>query len=146
MKPLIYLLIALLAVLPSVHWIYAHCQAVSAGAETDVATGSLQNVGQAVIGRAKAGSIHLHAGIIPCLARAQCIQVSPDLDNDCDVDEDDRVLFEACADGPYVAHSGSSTCLQADFNGDGSVDAADYAVFQRCYSGAGNPPSAQCDD
>ncbi len=44
----------------------APCAVVSAGAETDTATGSVQNVGQAMIGRANNGSVFLHAGGIPC--------------------------------------------------------------------------------
>jgi hypothetical protein len=145
MKPFAYTLVALLAVLPAVHWISADCQTVSAGAETDVSTGSLQNAGQMVIGRTVGSGIYLHAGIIPCLAAAQCIQVAPDLDQDCDVDHDDWLLLEACAAGSAVPHSGTPTCLQADFDGDGDVDAADFATFQRCYSGPGNQPSPHCE-
>jgi hypothetical protein len=44
----------------------APCAVVSAGAETDAATGSAQNVGQAVIGRADNGAVFMHAGGIPC--------------------------------------------------------------------------------
>lgn len=146
MKTLACIVLAVLVVLPTAHWILADCQTVSAGAETDVVTGSLQNAGQVAIGRAKAGGIHLHAGIIPCLAMAQCIHVLPDLDQDCDVDGDDLVLFQDCAAGSGAAHDGTPTCVQADFDGDADVDAADYAILQVCYSGAGNQPDAHCDD
>ncbi len=44
------------------------CAVVSAGAETDAATGSVQNVGQAMIGRGDNGTVFMHAGAIPCLA------------------------------------------------------------------------------
>lgn len=146
MKLFFCIIAAVLVALPATRLILADCQTVSGGAETDAATGSLQNVGQAVIGRAQGGGVYLHAGIIPCLARAECFQVAPDLDQDCDVDADDQVLFAACAAGAGIAHSGSATCLQADFDGDGDVDAADYAALQTCYSGDGNPPNAHCAD
>ncbi len=52
----------------------APCQAVSAGAETDALTGSVQNVGQAIIGRADNGTVFMHAGLIPCLpAHLSCL-------------------------------------------------------------------------
>lgn len=44
----------------------APCAVVSAGAETDSGTGSVLNVGQAMIGRANNGSVFMHAGGIPC--------------------------------------------------------------------------------
>lgn len=146
MKSFACILIAVLAVLPAAHWILADCQTVSAGAETDAATGSIQNVGQVAIGLTHGGGVHLHAGIIPCLAMVQCIQVAPDLDLDCDVDQDDLMLFEDCASGASIDHDGTSTCLQADFDGDGDVDAADYATMQVCHSGEDNQPTAHCDD
>lgn len=46
----------------------APCVILSAGAETDAATGSVLNVGQTLIGRADNGNVFLHAGGIPCLA------------------------------------------------------------------------------
>lgn len=51
----------------------APCVIISAGAETDGLTGSILNVGQAVIGRVTDPSVVMHAGGIPCLAiHVQC--------------------------------------------------------------------------
>ncbi|MBI4578504.1 MAG: hypothetical protein HY718_02310 [Planctomycetes bacterium] len=145
-KSLMILLAAAVAVWPTARWLLADCQTVSGGAETDAATGSLQNVGQPAIGRTTDGVTYLHAGIIPCLATGLCIQVAPDLDNDCDVDADDFDLLADCSSGPGVPHPVSATCTQADFDGDGDVDAADYGTFQVCFSGSGNAPDAHCAD
>ena len=46
------------------------CKAVSAGAETDAATGSLKNAGQALMGDATDGTVRLRAGIMYCSAHA----------------------------------------------------------------------------
>ncbi|MHC4442870.1 MAG: immunoglobulin domain-containing protein [Planctomycetota bacterium] len=72
--------------------------------------------------------------------------VAPDLDADCDVDPDDFGLFQACASGPNVPHSGTPTCHTADFDNDNDIDQEDFGVFQRCFSGEGNPPNPNCAD
>jgi len=141
-----YILIGVLAITPAARWVAFACQTVSAGAATDATSGSFQNAGQTVIGRTIGGGVYLHAGIIPCLAAAQCIQVAPDLDHDCDVDDADLELFEACAAGGDLAHDGTAVCTQADFDGDGDVDVVDYGTFQRCRSGPGNQPDPHCND
>ncbi len=65
------MLLGAMALLPATDMLRADdipYAAISAGAETDALTGSLQNVGQTVIGLASNGSVIMHAGIIPALA------------------------------------------------------------------------------
>ncbi|NLE57048.1 MAG: DUF2961 domain-containing protein [Planctomycetes bacterium] len=75
----------------------------------------------------------------------QLPSVPGNLDNDCDVDQDDLSMFETCASGPGIPHAGGEACQLADFDDDSDVDQFDFSVFQRCYSGAnvaGNPDCA----
>lgn len=74
-----------------------------------------------------------------------------DLDNDCDVDQNDVTVFEACAAGPGVTYP--DTCplppdiqgrVAADFDADGDVDQADFGEMQRCLSGDNNPVVPNC--
>ena len=70
----------------------APCAVVSAGAQTDDATGSAQNVGQAVIGRADNGTVFMHAGGIPCFGvHLDCML--GDVNNDGKVDGLDIQLY-----------------------------------------------------
>jgi hypothetical protein len=55
--------------------------------------------------------------------------VVPDYDQDCDVDQDDLQLFEACASGPGIALA--ATCEAKDFDQDDDVDQSDFGAFQR---------------
>ncbi|MGQ9651433.1 MAG: hypothetical protein ACUVXJ_15095 [Phycisphaerae bacterium] len=59
-----------------------------------------------------------------------------DLDRDGDVDENDMVLFETCASGPGIAHSGTAECERVDFDADNDVDQSDFSIEQVCFSGA----------
>ena len=72
--------------------------------------------------------------------------VTPDLDGDCDVDEDDLALFESCASAPAVPHDGTPLCGQADFDEDDDVDQSDFGKLQRCHSGEASPPDPHCED
>jgi hypothetical protein len=119
----------------------SHCPVVSAGAETDGVTGSVQNLGQVLIGRASNGAISMHAGAIPCYTACSVLVIA-DLDRDCDVDTDDFALWVACASRAEVSHG--LDCDIADFDGDGDVDLDDFATLQRCYSGPGNLPDHNC--
>jgi len=79
-----------------------------------------------------------------------------DFDHDGDVDNDDFLVFAACATGPAVRYDAAglpSGCtlipngngnIAADFNADGSVDQSDFAIFQRCYSGKDKPADRNC--
>ncbi len=119
------------------------CRAISAGAETDALTGSIQNVGQAAIGIASNGVISFHAGAIPCLAPTPCMSMArADLDADCDVDLDDYAVFTSCASGPYGPVE--IGCEGRDFDGDDDVDLADFSLLVRCFGGADHPPAATC--
>ncbi|MCG8408668.1 MAG: hypothetical protein MI923_25980 [Phycisphaerales bacterium] len=60
----------------------APCVTVSTGAETDALTGSLQNVGQTVIGRADNGVVFMHAGALACLTTASVPCLLGDVNND----------------------------------------------------------------
>ena len=59
--------------------------------------------------------------------------VAADLDQDCDVDGDDLVLFRNCDAGPMIPPV--SGCQSRDFDQDGYVDQSDFGIFQRCYTG-----------
>lgn len=60
----------------------APCVIVSAGADRDTMTGSLQNVGQTVIGRADNGVVFMHAGAIACLTTAPAPCLVGDVNDD----------------------------------------------------------------
>ena len=61
-----------------------------------------------------------------------------------------------CSTGPAILYddaalptgcnvtANSSHQIPVDFDGDGDVDQDDFGVFQRCYSGAGNPADPAC--
>ncbi|MGQ9652132.1 MAG: immunoglobulin domain-containing protein [Phycisphaerae bacterium] len=68
--------------------------------------------------------------------------VTPDFDQDCDVDQADYDLFALCISGPGVAHG--TGCNAEDLDADGDVDQADFGVFQRCYSGENVSPDSNC--
>ena len=131
-------LLALLALLPaSLQGDDAPYAVVSAGAETDTQTGSLQNVGQTVIGRASSASLTMHAGIIPPLALAAVSFPCGDFDEDGDVDLDDFGSFAACYNGS--ARPPAPACppgVDADCDGDGDVDLDDFGIFAANYTGA----------
>jgi hypothetical protein len=74
----------------------------------------------------------------------ECLAIQPDYDNDCDVDQGDYTLFEACASGPDVSYSGD--CTDRDFDEDGDVDADDFSRFQCCLSGENIPADPTCAD
>jgi hypothetical protein len=69
-----------------------------------------------------------------------------DLDGDHDIDEDDLLIFIACASGPSLPHNGTTLCRNSDLDRDGDVDQTDFARFQRCISGTGNPGNPSCAD
>jgi hypothetical protein len=65
-----------------------------------------------------------------------------DYDLDCDVDQDDYMLFEVCTSGPTAAHD--ANCADRDFDLDGDVDGDDFGDFQTCFSGAGITADPNC--
>ncbi len=123
--------------------VIAECAVISAGAETDSVTASVQNLGQVIIGRASNGSVTMHAGVLPCLTACPG-HVAPDLDRDCDVDLQDFAILAGCLSGATVPHDGSATCAAANFDADNDVDADDFARYQRCYSGPNKPAILDC--
>jgi hypothetical protein len=68
--------------------------------------------------------------------------VAADFDGDCDVDQNDYGLFEACASGPGISYD--EGCGTRDLDVDGDVDQSDFGAFQRCYSGENVPPDPNC--
>lgn len=70
--------------------------------------------------------------------------VSPDFDEDCDVDADDFQAFIECAAGPDIPIT--PACADKDLDGDEDIDQVDFAVLQRCLSGPGTPARSNCDD
>ena len=85
------------------------------------------------------GSYKLTGGfwVIP-----ECPAIQPDYDGDCDVDQADYTVFEACASGPDVPYA--ADCGYADLDSNGDVDQDDFAVFQQCMSGEGNWADPAC--
>ena len=67
-------------------------------------------------------------GAIPTPRAANIAQLA-DLDGDCDVDEDDYALFEACLSGPDIPTLPG--CAATDLDGDGDTDMSDFGIFQR---------------
>jgi hypothetical protein len=74
----------------------------------------------------------------------ECPAIPADYDGDCDVDQADYTIFEACASGPGYAYAGD--CDDRDFDSDTAVDQSDFAVFQRCLSGPDVPADPSCAD
>ncbi len=71
--------------------------------------------------------------------------VPVDFDGDCDVDVLDYIEFESCASGPDVPQN-DPACADAKLDAGDDIDQDDFAVFQRCYSGEGNPADPTCAD
>lgn len=69
--------------------------------------------------------------------------VPPDFDQDTDVDATDLAHLVNCDTGPAIPIS-DPTCENADLDFDGDADQADFALFQRCFSGTGNPAALDC--
>jgi hypothetical protein len=74
----------------------------------------------------------------------ECPAIQPDYDGDCDVDQADYTIFEACASGPDIPHE--PDCEDRDHDGDGDVDHADFGLVQRCFSGPDIPADPKCAD
>lgn len=72
----------------------------------------------------------------------ECPAMPADYDGDCDIDQGDYALFEACASGSGYVYAGD--CGTRDFDHDGDVDQADFSSFQRCYSGEDMPANPNC--
>ncbi len=108
-----------------------------------------------------------NARVINCLVDMGTYEVdyglpSPfaaDFDNECDVDQGDFSIFAACATAPNVPYDPMALpasppgCpltpdgtgrIAADFDRDGDVDQEDFGIFQRCYSGEGQPVDPAC--
>ena len=71
--------------------------------------------------------------------------VSPDLNGDGDVDQEDFGHFQMCYSGSGTPQN-DPACLEADFDEDADVDHDDFAVLQRCLSGAETAAERTCDD
>ena len=56
----------------------------------------------------------------------------------------DKYLYLTTYDGHVYALAGKDAFVMADFDGDGDVDVTDFATFQVCFNGPGNPPSPAC--
>lgn len=127
-----FILAAMLLVLPAYGPSFADQikgPAVSAGAASTEG-GSLLNVGQAAIGRARSASHTMNAGVIPVIVSFVSQRIRGDLDLDGDADLDDHAIFTACMNGPDV-NTPPSGCTQeqfdlADLHADQHVDMRDY--------------------
>lgn len=58
--------------------------------------------------------------------------IPADFNDDRYVDFADLAIFAGCISAPNISYGAG--CSEADLDGDGDVDQADYARFQRCYS------------
>lgn len=72
------------------------------------------------------------------------LDVPADVDGDCDVDQDDYLLFKVCMYGRDVPLFPG--CEHADLDNDLDGDQSDFGILQRCLSGADVPPDPQCAD
>ena len=85
------------------------------------------------------GNVVLTVATVPCNGFAPA-----DFDQDCDVDQDDIALFEACASGPAMPLM--LGCEDKDFDSDNDTDQSDFGVMQRCLSGPNTPADLNCAD
>jgi hypothetical protein len=76
--------------------------------------GTIQNLGQAVIGRTSTRTATLHAGAVPCYVSA----CTPGIAG-----------FTACLSGPATS-SPAAACACHDADHDGDTDLADFAAHQ----------------
>ena len=114
----------------------AGCVVISAGAETDTLTGSVQNVGQVVIGGAFSRSISLHAGAVHCLSMHAHPAACPcgDFDGDNSVTLVDFITFQVCFGASKPTEDCPSDAFAcADLNGDGNVNLNDFVTFQTLF-------------
>ncbi|HRR84974.1 MAG TPA: hypothetical protein P5316_08190, partial [Phycisphaerae bacterium] len=68
-----------------------------------------------------------------------------DLDNDCDVDQDDVAALLACLTGNGIPQY-NPACSDARLDEDLDVDQADFGLLQRCLSGPDTLPDPHCAD
>jgi uncharacterized protein (DUF362 family) len=70
--------------------------------------------------------------------------VKPDIDGDCDVDQEDWGTMQACLSGELMPIAPG--CEKFDFQKDLDVDWVDVGFFQQCFGGPGVCAPAACDD
>jgi hypothetical protein len=66
-----------------------------------------------------------------------------DMDSDCDVDQEDFGLFQACLSGAGVPQT-DPDCIDARLDGNDDVGPEDVAIFLACLGGPNMPPAAAC--
>jgi hypothetical protein len=71
------------------------------------------------------------------------VEIPADFDDDCDVDDADRIAFEACATAPGVPQS-NPVCADARLDEDDDADGADFGLLQRCVNVDGTPADPDC--
>jgi hypothetical protein len=93
----------------------------------------------AVYGCGQQSTFNMHS--LPLLIQPRLLP--PDLDEDCDVDQDDYTEFQDCATGPEIPQL-DTECLRADFDGDSEVEQEDFGFLQQCFAGADVPADPAC--
>ncbi len=133
----VVMLLGLLPLGPRTQADEAGCVVISAGAETDTLTGSVQNVGQVVIGRASSRTMNLHAGALHCLrAGAPTIEcVCGDFNGDNLVTLADFSVFSSC----FGLNAPNDVCTVelwtcADLDQNGVVNIIDFSTFSVIFS------------
>ena len=115
--------------------------ATSAGGGYEV-SGTVGQPDASAAGAMSGGNYALTGGFWGVALPACTMFVTPDFDQDCDVDGDDYIAFAVCSLGPAIMLAPG--CEPKDLDADSDVDQDDFGIFQKCYSGEGNPADLIC--
>jgi hypothetical protein len=126
----------------TVQWFTDNC------GQTPVPGGASPTVSPTATTAYYARTVNSTTGCVSSTCATVTVTVNPrvgaDFNYDCVVDHDDYLAFEACGSGPAIPLTAG--CEAKDLDNDNDVDASDFGLFQRCYSGANKPADPSCAD